>query len=332
MPFGQVVVGPPGSGKTTYCHGMQQFLNALGRKTIVVNLDPANGNTPYSSAVNIEDLITLQDAMEEYQLGPNGGMVYCMEYLEKNMGWLGEKLKPFADDEYYFIFDCPGQVELYTHNESIRTIVRRLEKQDYRLACVHLVDASYCTEAAKFISVLLLSLTTMSMLEMPHVNVLAKIDLLGQFGQLDFNLEYYTSVMDLDYLLYHLNEREPSARFGDLNRAICGLIEDFSLVGFSTLCVSDKHSVAMLLKEIDKANGYIFGALTEGNESILLAADSTDALAEARDAQERYGILKDGGIIADDGKTDGARAPQLCAMMDTLKIVEHKEMAPASSK
>ncbi|KAJ1792833.1 hypothetical protein LPJ59_004794, partial [Coemansia sp. RSA 2399] len=291
MPFGQIVIGPPGSGKTTYCAGMHQFLNALERKTIIVNLDPANENVPYSSAIDIEELITLEDAMKAYQLGPNGGMVYCIEYLEKNIEWLLEKLKPYADDEYYIIFDCPGQVELYTHNKAVRTIVRRLEKQDYRLACVHLVDASYCTEAAKFISVLLLSLTTMSMLEMPHVNVLSKIDLLAGLGKLDFNLEYYTSVMDLDYLLDSLNQRDGSRQFGELNRVICELVEDFSMVGFSTLCITDKLSVANLMKEIDKANGYIFGALTQGNESIMVAADATDLVSEARDAQLMYGAL-----------------------------------------
>jgi predicted PilT family ATPase len=40
--FGQLVIGPPGSGKSTYCHGLYQFLNGVERKTIVVNLDPAN--------------------------------------------------------------------------------------------------------------------------------------------------------------------------------------------------------------------------------------------------------------------------------------------------
>ncbi|KAJ2337941.1 hypothetical protein GGF43_006993, partial [Coemansia sp. RSA 2618] len=154
-------------------------------------------------------------------------------------------------------------------------------------------------------------------LEMPHVNVLSKIDLLAQLGELDFNLEFYTAVMDLDYLLFHLNEREPSARFGELNKAVCGLIEDFGLVGFSTLCITDKHSVATLLKEIDKANGYIFGALTEGNEEILLAANSTDLLDEARNAQDRYGAQKDGSTRTGDTES------QLSSMIDQLRIVEH---------
>lgn len=47
MPFGQVVIGPPGSGKTTYCAAMAQFLEGLGRQVSVINLDPANDNVPY---------------------------------------------------------------------------------------------------------------------------------------------------------------------------------------------------------------------------------------------------------------------------------------------
>ncbi|KAJ2725293.1 hypothetical protein GGI07_001427 [Coemansia sp. Benny D115] len=316
MPFGQVVIGPPGSGKTTYCNGMQQFLTALGRETIVVNLDPANDGMAYDCSINIEDLITLDDAMDAYQLGPNGGMVYCIEYLEKNIKWLETELSKYPD--HYFIFDCPGQVELYTHNQSIKNVIKRLEQLDYRLACVHLVDASYCTEAARFISVLLLSLTTMTMLEMPHVNVLSKVDLLAQMDDLAFSLEYYTSVMDLDYLLFHLNERETNKKYAGLNKALCGLIEDYSLVGFSTLCVSDKQSMARLLKEIDKANGHVFGALTDGNEGILATADASDLLLEAREAQEKYGLLA--------GKAQQpADQAALVALMGGLRVVEHAE-------
>lgn len=47
--------------------------------------------------------------MEELELGPNGGLVYCMEYLLDNMDWLKDELDKF-DDEEYIIFDCPGQV------------------------------------------------------------------------------------------------------------------------------------------------------------------------------------------------------------------------------
>ena len=33
----------------------------------------------------------------------------------------------------YILFDCPGQVELYTHYSSLRKIFARLEKMGYRV-------------------------------------------------------------------------------------------------------------------------------------------------------------------------------------------------------
>ena len=41
--FGQLVIGPPGSGKTTYCDAMCKLLTDLGRKVAVINI----GNKHY---------------------------------------------------------------------------------------------------------------------------------------------------------------------------------------------------------------------------------------------------------------------------------------------
>lgn len=80
----------------------------MGRKVAVVNLDPANDALPYKCNVDISELVTLSDVMDELNLGPNGGLIYCMEYLEKNFDWLKEKLESLQD--CYILFDCPGQV------------------------------------------------------------------------------------------------------------------------------------------------------------------------------------------------------------------------------
>lgn len=58
----------------------------------MVNLDPANDHIPYPCAINIADLITLEDTMNDLKLGPNGGIMFCVEYLLKNVDWLLEKL------------------------------------------------------------------------------------------------------------------------------------------------------------------------------------------------------------------------------------------------
>jgi GPN-loop GTPase len=131
MPFGEVVCGSPGSGKSTYCHGKYQLFTALNRPIAVVNLDPANENIPYPCAIDVASLITLEDVMKEYGLGPNGGMLYCMEYLEANYDWLEDRLKELGD--VYVLFDLPGQVELSTSHESVKRIVQRLTKSNFRV-------------------------------------------------------------------------------------------------------------------------------------------------------------------------------------------------------
>ncbi|XP_042418533.1 GPN-loop GTPase QQT1-like [Zingiber officinale] len=261
MAFGQAVIGPPGSGKTTYCNGMSQFLKLIGRKVVVVNLDPANDSLPYECAVNIEDLIKLSDVMVEHSLGPNGGLVYCMDYLEKNMDWLESKLKPFLDD-HYFLFDFPGQVELFFLHSNTKNIITKLVKKlDLRLTAVHLIDAHLCCDPGKYVSGLILSLTTMLHLELPHINVLSKIDLIENYGKLVYNLEFYTDVEDLSYLQYHLDQDPRSSKYRKLTKELCDIIEDFGLVNFSTLDIQDKESVGNLVKQIDKSNGYIFDSI-----------------------------------------------------------------------
>ena len=51
--FGQIVIGPPGSGKTTYCDAMAQLLRNLGREVAVLNIDPANEGEilPYKGTI-----------------------------------------------------------------------------------------------------------------------------------------------------------------------------------------------------------------------------------------------------------------------------------------
>ena len=132
MPFGEIVCGSPGSGKSTYCFGKYQLFTALNRPISVVNLDPANDTLPYPCAIDISSLITLEDVMDKHSLGPNGGLLYCMEYLEVNFDWLEGRLKELGDNAYV-LFDLPGQVELSTNHESIKRIVERLTKNAFRV-------------------------------------------------------------------------------------------------------------------------------------------------------------------------------------------------------
>ena len=140
--FGQIVIGPPGSGKTTYCLGMSMFLSELDRKCDIVNLDFANDKLPYKCKIDVRELITIESAMEEHGLGPNGGIIYCFEYLLEHIDWLLDKLSKL--ESYYVLFDFPGQVELFTHYKCVEELIKSMLESDCRLCSVHLVDSFYC--------------------------------------------------------------------------------------------------------------------------------------------------------------------------------------------
>lgn len=63
---------------------------------------------PFTASIDVSKLITVEDVMENCNLGPNGALVYCMEFLEKNLDWFFVEAAKFQD--HYFIFDLPGQV------------------------------------------------------------------------------------------------------------------------------------------------------------------------------------------------------------------------------
>jgi len=62
----------------------------------------------YTPAADISELIKHEEVMTHFGLGPNGALVYCMEFLETNVKWLITKILNLKD--HYLIFDCPGQV------------------------------------------------------------------------------------------------------------------------------------------------------------------------------------------------------------------------------
>jgi hypothetical protein len=136
----------------------------------------------------------------------------------------------------------------------------------------------------------------MLQMDLPHLNVLTKIDKISEYGPLPFNLEFYTNVQDLNYLLPHLQDESPtiSKKFEGLNKAIVELVDGFGLVGFETLAVEDKRSMMHLLQVIDRASGYAFGGAEGANDTVWQVAMREGVTTmDVRDVQERWIDAKD---------------------------------------
>jgi GTPase SAR1 family protein len=323
MKFAQFVIGPAGVGKTRYCDVLRQHFEAAGRPVHVMNLDPAADELPYSPSIDIRDLISLSDVMEDpdSRLGPNGGLVFCLEFLCQNVEWLLDRVGDFSDD--YLIVDCPGQIELYSHMPVMRQVLKQFEQLSYRICTVYLLDATFLTDSSRFIAGTLSALSCMVRLEETHINVITKMDQEkarikaevetdpdwqralaassrtpfsasaasaramarapkkaargagnddddddGDDGDarkpktekeiedmLDDELErrygkYF--YCDIESLQYELDADTPD-KFRGLNRAISTLLEDYSLINFVPLDISNEDSIDGIVQRIDMA-------------------------------------------------------------------------------
>lgn len=246
--YAQIVMGPAGSGKSTYCSTMVKHAETVNRFVQVVNLDPAAEHFDYPVMADIRELIQVDDVMEDDSLrfGPNGGLVFCMEYFANNFDWLEENLGHVEDD--YILFDCPGQIELYTHLPVMKQLVEQLQQWEFRVCGVFLVDSQFMVETFKFISGVMAALSAMVSLEIPQINIMTKMDLLSPNAKKE--IEKY-----LDPDMYSMMEDNSmmlrSKKFQKLTTAICGLIDDYSMVRFLPFDNTDEEGVNIVLQHID---------------------------------------------------------------------------------
>lgn len=177
-------------------------------------------------------------------------MYGCMRrYLMENLSWLADQINDYGDD--YLVFDCPGQIELYTHLPVMKNLLNWLQRNcNYQLCAVYMIDSLFVTDASRFISGTLMCLSAMVQLELPHVNILSKCDLIQDKKLLEKFID-----PDCETILSELNA-ETNPHYSHLNRAISTLLEQFSMVSFIPLDFKEDESLELVLAHIDTAMQY----------------------------------------------------------------------------
>lgn len=210
--------------------------------------------------------------MKELHLGPNGGLIYCFEFLMENLDFITEPLENVTE-EYLIIIDMPGQIELYTHVPIIPQLLRNLTRGslNINMCAAYLLESSFIVDRSKFFSGTLSAMSAMIMMELPHINILSKMDQVkGQIARKELKrfIDPDTSLLQdapESGLVYEfkdgIDNGDPEdaqalmsgVSFAKLNRAVGQLIDDFSLVSFLKLDAQDEDSVSAILSYIDDA-------------------------------------------------------------------------------
>lgn len=243
--FGACFVGPPGSGKTTCLKTLKEAMEKNKRNVIIVNLDPANELLPFHANFDVCKTITVSQVMHEYNLGPNGALRYIMDSLYESRNEIKVSLNQVISNYTFVLFDLPGQVELYTHGDSVRLLLQFFQDTfKMVLVCVNLTDKHLCSTKDGLLGQSLMSTAMMLNLHVPFINFISKFDLDVKlnFNPLNFSFE--------DFVSSGIPPR--------LHVLIVELLSGFDLVSYSLFSIYDETTVVEMIRLIDKSVGSSF--------------------------------------------------------------------------
>ncbi len=169
------VVGPAGSGKSTFSAAFREWMVKNEYDTVIVNLDPGAEILPYAPDVDVRDLVSLEDIMSEYGLGPNGAQIVAADMIANYVEDIKREVESYESD--YVIYDTAGQLELFAFRAASNFIVDFLGGDRSILGFIF--DPSLAKTPTGFVSLLLLSATVHFRFYKPYMNILSKVDILS---------------------------------------------------------------------------------------------------------------------------------------------------------
>ncbi|KCZ76989.1 hypothetical protein H311_02004 [Anncaliia algerae PRA109] len=234
MIFGEIVIGPPGSGKTSYILKKRQILK---RKCMTINLDPGNENNSFD--YDIRQFYKTEDYITKNEYGPNNAVKEILKDFAQN---LDEHLSFLEDEEFYYIFDFPGQVEFFLVGDSLKKIFDFLIHKSFSIAVVNLFDLVHFTNVFSKASVYLIATLCVLLLEAPQVCVISKCDHNDKFN---VDIEKAANV-EFDYT---------DDKF---LRQSYEFVTNSSVLNFEVLDIFNEDTIIYLQYIIDSCSGYIY--------------------------------------------------------------------------
>lgn len=173
------VLGTAGSGKSELTGVFTRWLQLQGEDALAVNLDPGAITLPYSANVDVRDYIKIEAIMEEYGLGPNGGLILASELMVELVDQLASDIDDFGPD--VALIDTPGQMEMFAFRDVGAKIADGLS--DEGKGILYLFDSALCRDPLNYVMNMFLASAVNSRFVLPQVSVLSKADLLD--GELE---------------------------------------------------------------------------------------------------------------------------------------------------
>lgn len=171
------VIGTAGSGKSTFTAKFTRFLEYNREDVMAVNLDPGSVILPYAANVDVREYIKVEELMEDYGLGPNGGLMLAHDMMAGIVQELSNDIEDFTPD--ICIVDTPGQMELFAFRNIGAQIARDLT--DAEKGVIYLFDGVFCKDPLNYVMNMFLASAINTRFLLPQFQVISKTDLLQEY-------------------------------------------------------------------------------------------------------------------------------------------------------
>ncbi|WEL38887.1 GPN-loop GTPase 2 [Encephalitozoon hellem] len=266
MKYAEVIIGPPGSGKSTYVMCKKEWL--AHRSPYTVNLDPGNCNDREFdySICSISPSLMYQ---EKHNVGPNMSTKCILEEFSARIDEFFQE--NIEGTDHYILFDFPGQVEFFMSSDVPNNIIRYLKSNGYSVVIVNLVDLVFFSNDHSLISSYLISTLCLCLLESAQINVISKCDSWRK--------------LDLGYPLEDVASLECLEEVGKkkkIHDEMASFVQNQGLLAYEILDYDNPDTVLSLQIEIDKASGLFFEDDYFATEKITSIPSKDDVLSRYR--------------------------------------------------
>ncbi|SNX83419.1 related to XPA binding protein [Melanopsichium pennsylvanicum] len=328
-----IVIGMAGSGKSTFTaalhdhlHEMekeqqdaQQQVSVSSRATssspqttapYMVNLDPAVGTLGYEPNVDIRDTVDYARVMEQYNLGPNGGILTALNLFTTKFDQVLTILEKRANEVDHIVLDTPGQIEIFTWSAS-GSIVTDALASSMPTVVAYIIDTPRTTAPATFMSNMLYACSILYKTKLPFILVFNKTD--AQSHQ--FALEWMQDFEKFQQALAAGNATDPSSTV--TQHGLNPKARNYDAEGSQGYMNSLMNSMSLVLDEFYKnlrAVG-VSSVTGEGMDDFLTAVQEArqEYLDDYRPELERLAKQRD-------AKRESSKKEQLARLMKDMKV------------
>ncbi|ORX70883.1 hypothetical protein DL89DRAFT_245679 [Linderina pennispora] len=244
-PVNIIMIGMAGSGKTTLMQRINAYLHERKTPPYVLNLDPAVSKLPFQANIDIRDTVDYKQVMKEYNLGPNGGILTSLNLFTTKLDQVMQIVDKRAATTKYFLYDTPGQIEIFTWSAS-GAIITNSVAATYPTVVVYVVDTPRTANPATFMSNMMYACSILYKTQLPFLVAFNKTDVVSH----DFAVSWMNDFEEFQKALMRQEEGYMNSLMNSMSLVLDEFYAHLRVAGVSAMT---GQGIDGLFEKIDEA-------------------------------------------------------------------------------